>query len=377
MAGVFPISRRAVLVCVLAGAVAAGGAAAQPYPTNSIRFIVPFTKGGLHASSKQGSRLRDAHARESCAAAGTRTGDGSSTPYPTKSIRFIVPFTPGGGTDLIARILGQKLSEVLRQPVVVDNRPGAGSTIGTGLAAAAPPDGYTLLMSSISIAFDTTLYKQLPYDPLRDLAPVSLVATQPNMVVVNPSLPVKTMKELLALAKAKPGSINYASAGNGSGPHLATELLKLMAGIDITQINYKGTGPALNDLLGGQVQMMVSVVASAIPQVKAGRLRALAVTGGTRSPAVPDIPTVAESGVAGYEFNTWYGVQVPAKTPRAIIDRLNAETRRIVSEPDVLERFAAAGLDPLSSSPEQFGAMIRSEIAKWTKVAAAIDAAAR
>lgn len=309
----------------------------------------------------------------SCAAAGAAAAQA----YPAKSIRFIVPFTPGGGTDLIARIVSQKLNAAFAQPVIVDNRPGAGSTIGTALAAAAPPDGYTLLMSSISIAFDTTLYKKLPYDPLRDLAPVSMVATQPNIVVVNPSLPVKSVRELVALAKAKPGAINYASAGVGSGPHLATELLKLMAGIDITQINYKGTGPALNDLLGGQVQMMIGVIAATMPVIKAGRLRALAVTGNARSPALPDIPTVDESGISGYEFSTWYGIQVPAKTPRAVIERLNAEVIRILGERDVQEHMAAAGLDPLSSTPGQFGAKIREEIEKWTRVAAAMDSAAR
>jgi len=299
-------------------------------------------------------------------------GAAAGQAYPVKPIRFIVPFTPGGGTDLIARVIGQKLSEAFAQPVIVDNRPGAGSTIGTALVAMAPPDGYTLLMSSISIAFDTTLYKNLSYDPSRDLAPVSLVATQPNVVVVNPSLPVRSISELIALAKAKPASINYASAGIGSGPHLATELFKQMAAIDLTPVNYKGTGPALNDLLGGQVQMMMGVVASTIPHVKTGRLRALAVTGNARAATLPDIPTVAESGVPGYEFNTWYGIQVPAKTRRATVDRLNREVGRIVDMADVRERFASAGLEPLSSTPDAFGALISAEIVKWSKVAAFI-----
>lgn len=306
-----------------------------------------------------------------CLASAGFAGVAASQPYPVKAIRFIVPFSPGGGTDLVARIVGQKLNEAWSQPVVIDNRPGAGSTVGTALAVNAPADGYTILMSSISMAFEATLYKNLPFDPVRDLAPVSLVASQPNMVVVNPALPVKSVKELVALAKAKPGSINYAAAGNGSGPHLAAELLKLLAGIDLTQVNYKGTGPALNDLLGGQVQMMVSVVASTLPHVRNGRLRALAVTGSTRSPSMPDIPTLAEAGVENYEFNTWYGIQVPARTPPRIINRLNAEVIRTLRVADVQQRFSAAGLEPLSITPEAFGAMIRSEIAKWAKVAKA------
>lgn len=314
--------------------------------------------------------MRNAFAAASlCLAGAGFAGLAASQAYPVKAIRFIVPFSPGGGTDLVARIVGQKLNEAWGQPVVIDNRPGAGSTVGTALAVNAPADGYTILMSSISMAFEATLYKNLPFNPIRDLAPVSLVASQPNMVVVNTALPVKSVKELVALAKAKPGSINYAAAGNGSGPHLATELLKLLAGIDLTQVNYKGTGPALNDLLGGQVQMMVSVVASTLPHVKTGRLRALAVTGSARSPSMPDIPTLAEAGVENYEFNTWYGIQVPAKTPQEIIKRLNAEVVRIVRRADVQQRYSAAGLEPLSSTAAEFGAMIRSEIAKWAKVA--------
>lgn len=296
------------------------------------------------------------------------TDDAAASAYPDKPVRFIVPFAPGGGTDIVARIIAQKLNDAWGRPVIVDNRPGAGSTIGTELAVNAQPDGYTMVLNSISLAFSATLYKALPYDAVRDLAPVTLVATQPNMLVVNPRLPVTSVRELVALAKSKPGTITYASGGSGSGPHLATELLKMLTGIDVTHVPYKGTGPALADLLSGQVQMMVAVTASALPHVKAGKLRALAVTGATRSAVVPDIPTVAEAGVTGYEFKTWYGIQVPARTPRAVIHRLNIEVSRILRLPEVIGRFSAAGLEASASTPEEFGALIRSEIAKWAKV---------
>ena len=310
-----------------------------------------------------------------CIALGGYAAYGSAQSYPHKPVRFIVPFAPGGGTDIIARIIGQKLSESWGQPVIIDNRPGAGSTVGTALAVKAPADGYTLVMSSISLAFDTTIYKDLPYDPRRDLAAVSRVATQPNILAVHPSLPVKSLADLLAHARAKPGAINYASGGNGSGPHLATELLKMLAGINLTHVAYKGTGPALNDLLGGQVQMMIAVMVSTLPHLASGKLRGIAVTGATRSSSAPDIPTIAESGVPNYEFNTWYGIQVPAATPRPIVIQLNADVLRALQGADVRARFAAGGLEPLPSTPEQFNAMVRAEISKWTKVAAAIGAA--
>lgn len=314
-----------------------------------------------------------------CAVAGVVLGgfvtSGVAQSYPNKPVRFIVPFAPGGGTDIIARIIGQKLGDTWGRAVVIDNRPGAGSTVGTALATKSPADGYTLLMSSISLAFDTTIYKDLPYQPLRDLAPVGLVATQPNILAVHPLLPVNSVSELLAQSRARPGAINYASGGSGSGPHLATELLKMLTGIHIAHVPYKGTGPALNDLLGGQVQMMIAVMAPVLPHVVSGKLRGIAVTGATRSPTAPDIPTIAESGVPDYEFNTWYGIQVPAATPRAVVNQLNAEVRRVLQAADVRVRFSAGGLEPLASTPEQFGAMVRSEITKWTKVAATIGAA--
>jgi tripartite-type tricarboxylate transporter receptor subunit TctC len=298
----------------------------------------------------------------------------AQSPYPAKPIRFIVPFAPGGGTDIVARVLAQRLNESWGRAVIVDNRPGAGSTLGTDLAAKAAPDGYTLLLSSISIAFNASLYKTLPFDSQRDLAPVTLVAIQPNMLVTNPRVPVLSLKDLLVLAKQKPGSIRYASGGNGSGPHLATELLKLAAGIELGHVPYRGTGPALTDLLAGQVDVMIAVTASALPHVRGGKLRALAVTGDRRSAVAPEIPTVSESGVPGYEFKTWYGIQVPAKTPGRIIDELNQRVSDILARPDVVEQFGAGGLEARASSPREFGALIDFEITKWAKVVKASGA---
>lgn len=294
--------------------------------------------------------------------------------YPTKAIRFIVPFAPGGGTDLVARIVAHRLNESLGQSVIVDNRPGAGSTIGTAIAVKAPADGYTMLLSSISLAFNASLYKSLPFDPMRDLAPVTLVAVQPNMLVTNPQLPVKSVGELVALARKKPASIRFASGGNGSGPHLATELLEMSAGIDLTHIPYKGTGPALTDLLAGQIDMMIAVMASALPHVKAGKLRALAVTAENRSKVAPDIPTIAESGIRNYAFETWYGIQVPRGTPSQVVGILNTKVAEVLARPDVRARFSAAGLDVLTSSPEEFAAFINAEIRKWAKVVEASGA---
>jgi tripartite-type tricarboxylate transporter receptor subunit TctC len=288
--------------------------------------------------------------------------------FPVKPMRFIVPFAPGGGTDLIARVLGQRLTDAWGRAVIVDNRPGAGSTIGTGIAAKAPPDGYTILLSSISLAFNASLYKSLPFDPVRDLAPVTLVAIQPNMLVISPRLPVRSVQELIALARQKPGTIKYASGGNGSGPHLATELLRMSTNIDIVHVPYKGTGPALTDLLAGQVDMMIAVTASALPYVKAGRLRALAVTGEARSNVAPAVPTLAEAGVAGYEFKTWYGIQAPARTPPGVINALNQKVSEILARTDVVEQLAAVGLEARTSTPREFGALIESEIRKWAKV---------
>ena len=288
--------------------------------------------------------------------------------YPTRSIRFIVPFPPGGGNDIVGRIVAQKLADGLGQSVVVDNRGGAGGTIGTDLAAKSPPDGHTMLINNISLAVNATLVPQLPYDTLKDLAPVTMVGRQPNIVVVHPSLPVKSVRELLALARAKPRHINYGSGGVGTASHLATELLQLMSRIEMVHVPYKGLGPALTDLMGGQIQLIISTMASALPQVKAGKLRPLAVTTARRSSFFPAVPTMDEAGVAGYEFNTWYGLLVPAKTPRPIIERLNKALSGVLDSAAVKEQFSVQGVEPAPTSPEEFSAYLAAEVKKWAKV---------
>jgi tripartite-type tricarboxylate transporter receptor subunit TctC len=288
--------------------------------------------------------------------------------YPARTVRLIVPFPPGGGNDIVGRIVAHRLGESFGQQVIVDNRGGAGGTIGTDLAAKAPPDGYTLLINNISIAVNATLYPQLPYDTVKDLAPVSLLGRQPNLLVVHPSVPARSVRDFLALARAKPGQINYASGGVGTAGHLATELLMIMTKVKLTHVPYKGLGPALTDLVGGHVQCAVSTLASALPQVKAGKLRALGATTAKRSSFFPEVPTMDEAGVSGYEFSTWYGLLVPAATPRTIIDRLNQETAKVLGSAPLKEQFAAQGLEPSSSSPDQFGAYLKTEVGKWGKV---------
>jgi tripartite-type tricarboxylate transporter receptor subunit TctC len=302
------------------------------------------------------------------------TAGASAQDYPAKAIRFVIPFAPGGGTDLIGRIIAQALNESLRQTIVVDNRGGAGSTLGTDIVAKALPDGYTMLLGNISLAFNAELYKSLPYNAIRDLAPVTLAAVQPNILVVHPSLPAKSIVELVALARARPGQITYASAGTGSGTHLAGELLALLLKINLIHIPYKGTGPALGDVVGGQVQMMVSTFASALPHVKTGRLRALGVTTAKRSAAAPEVPTLIEAGVPGFEYSTWYGIFFPAKTPRAIVERLNAAALKVLGQDDLRRRFDAQGVEPLGSTPAEFSAYLKSETEKWGKVVKATGA---
>jgi tripartite-type tricarboxylate transporter receptor subunit TctC len=292
----------------------------------------------------------------------------AQTPYPAKTIRMIVPFPPGGGNDIVGRMLAPHLAQGLGHPVVVDNRGGAGSTIGTDLAAKSPPDGHTLLINNIALAVNATLYPRLPYDTLRDLAPVTRIGWQPNVLVVHPSLPVKSVRELLALARSRPGQLIYGSGGIGSAGHLATELLRMMTRVEMVHVPYKGLGPALVDLAGGHVLILISTLASAAPHVKAGKMRALAVTTAKRSAVVPQVPTMSEAGVPGYEFSTWYGLFVAAATPRAIVDRLNGETARALAAPDLKEQFAAQGIEGTPTSVEAFGAYVRSEVAKWGKV---------
>ena len=288
----------------------------------------------------------------------------------------MVPFAPGGGTDIIGRVVAQALNDALGQPVVVDNRGGAGSTLGTEIVAKSPADGYTILFGNISLAFNATLYTKLRYDTIRDLAPISLSAVQPNILVIHPGLPAKNLKEFIELARANPGKYNYASAGTGSGTHLAAELLKLQTKIDIVHVPYKGTGPALTDLLGGQINMMVSTFASALPHVKSGRMRALGVTTAKRSPATPDVPTLIEGGVAGYDYSTWYGLLAPARTPKSIIDKLNATNRKVLARDDIKQRLESQGVDPIVNTAAEFTAYVKSETEKWGKVVKATGAKA-
>ncbi len=288
--------------------------------------------------------------------------------YPHKPIRLVVPFAPGGGTDIVGRVVAVYLADALGQQIVVDNRGGAGSVLGTDLVSKAPADGYTLLLGNISMAFNAALYRNLPYDTVRDFAPATLVAVQPNILVIHPALAAKTVKEFVELAKAQPGKLTYASAGAGSGTHLAMELLKLRLKLDILHIPYKGTGPALTDVIGGQVSSMLSTFASALPHVKTGRLRALGVTGKTRSPAAPEVPTLVEAGVPDYDYATWYGLLAPRGTPRDAIDKLAKTANTVLHTEDAKQKFAAQGLDPLSTTPAQFSTYLKAETAKWIQV---------
>ena len=288
--------------------------------------------------------------------------------YPEKPIRFIVPFAPGGTNDIVARMVAVKLTEAWGQPVVLDNRGGAGGVIGADLAAKSVPDGYTLLMANVNFATNPGLVRNLPYNTDKDFAAVSLLATSPSVLVVHPSLNVRSVKELIALAKAKPGQLNYSTSGAGSTGHMAMELLKQMAAIDMVAVHYKGGGPALIDLIAGRVSPGFATILSAVPHIEGGRLRALAVSTPKRSAALPDLPTVAESGVPGYEFTGWWGVVVPARTPQPVITKLNAELVKILSQPDVRERLMREGADPASTTPQAFATYMRTEVAKWSKV---------
>jgi tripartite-type tricarboxylate transporter receptor subunit TctC len=288
--------------------------------------------------------------------------------YPTKPIRLVAPFAPGGGTDISARILAEALGKSFDQTVVVDNRPGAGSILGTDIVAKSIPDGYTLLLGNISMAFNAALYRKLPYDTLRDFIPISLVTDQPNILVAHPSIAAKSFKEFIALARQQPGKLTFASAGLGSGTHLAMELLLMSQNMDLVHVPYKGTGPALTALLGNQVTAFFSTFASALPHVKADRLRAFAVTSAKRTKALPAVPTVAESGVPGYEYSTWYGLLGPAGVPKPIIARLNKTTVAVLSTPEVQQKYLAQGVDPIPSTSAHYSAYLKSETAKWTKV---------
>jgi len=289
--------------------------------------------------------------------------------YPVKPIRLVSPYPPGGANDILARIIGQKLGESLGQQIVIENRGGATGNIGAEYVAKAAPDGYTILMGQASnLTINVSLMSKMPYDPVKDLAPVTLVATTPNLLVVHPSLRVRTVKDLVALAKAKPGSVNYASSGSGSAGHLAGELFKRVAHIDMVHIPYKGAAPALTDVVAGQAQLYFTSPISATPFVKGGRLRMVAVTSLKRSPSLPDIPTVAESGYPDFDVVSWWGILTPAGVPKEIIAKLHTEIVKVLALPEIKTKFADQGADVASDTPEHFAAYIKTEIAKWAKL---------
>jgi tripartite-type tricarboxylate transporter receptor subunit TctC len=295
--------------------------------------------------------------------------EAAAQPYPAKSIRFIVPFPPGGSADILARAIGQKAGEGLGQSFVVENRPGAGTAIGAEALAKSAPDGYAIMIGTVSShAINPALNPKLPFDPVKDFTPISLVASIPFAMVVHPSVPAKTVQEFVELARARPGTLNYSSAGSGTSNHLAGELLRSMTGIDIVHIPYKGSAPALNDLIAGQVSMMFDLVLTATPHVRSGAVRGLAVTGAQRSSALPGLPTVAESGIPGYEVSAWFGIFAPAGVPQPVVQRLNAEFVKALQQPDLRQRLASQGAEPLTSTPAEFSAYLASEIDKWAKV---------
>ncbi|SOZ64822.1 conserved hypothetical protein, UPF0065 [Cupriavidus taiwanensis] len=288
--------------------------------------------------------------------------------YPSKPIRLVVPFSAGSATDILARIIGTKMGEGGTYQVIVDNRPGAGGTLGATGVAKAAPDGYTLILVSVGHAINATLYPKLAYDTVRDFAPVSLVATVPNVLVVNAGSKYKSVRDLVTAARAAPGTLNFDSAGSGSSTHLSGEMFRMQAGIDIVHIPYKGTGEALTDVMAGRGDMMFAPTVSAMPFVRQGKLRALAVTTARRSSSLPDIPTVAESGLPGYAFDSWFGILAPAGTPKEVVDTLNAEIGKALAAPDVRERLAAQGAEPKRSSPQEFASYIQAEIGKLAPV---------
>lgn len=296
------------------------------------------------------------------------SGVHAAQPYPSGPIRWIVPFPPGGGTDILARTIGQKLTEAWAVPVLIDNRGGANGTIGAAMVAKAPPDGQTLLIVPSGFAVNPSIYKNLPFDSVKDLAPVSQLAAGPLVLVVHPSFPPKNVKELVAFVKARPDSINYGSSGNGSPPHLATELFKLMTGTKMMHIPYKGAGPAAVDVIAGQIPVYFMNALQAVPHLKSGRIRGLGVTTDTRFSAMPEIPTIAEAGVPGYAMSNWYGLLVPAGTPQASIAKLHGEVTRILNLPELKERLTREGADIIASRPDQFAAFLKVEMEKAAKI---------
>lgn len=336
---------------------------------------------GEHTLRQAQGRSRGTHTALRCArafllVAGVQFGfaaplDAAAGPqpnFPMRPIRLIVPYAPGGGADTLARGIAQKLSETFGYPVVVDNRGGGGTVLGSDLAAKSPPDGHTIILVASTHAVVSSLHKKLPYDPIKDFAPIVRVASAPNILALHPSVPAASVKELIELARNRPGQLVYASSGNGGGSHLAMELLKSMARIDLIHVPYKGTGPAVIDLLSGQAKLMFGGMIGTLPHVRSGRLKAIAVSSAKRSPVVPDVPTIAESGFPGYEAATWYGVLAPAVTPASIVRKLNADIIGTLNHPELKQRLAGQGAAPAPSTPEEFAAYIKTEVTKWAKV---------
>lgn len=301
-------------------------------------------------------------------ALGTALSAAAADAYPSKPIKWVVPFTPGGAMDTMARTLGEKMSQSMKQPIVIENRPGAGGVVGSTAVARSEPDGYTMMIVSIGHAVNPSLYPKLSYDPIKDFEPVSLVGIVPNVLVVNPTVKANNVSELVALAKQQPGKMTFASAGSGTTIHLAGELFASMANVDILHVPYKGSAPAVTDLMGHQVDMMFDSVSSAKPYIDSGRLKPLAVTTVKRSSALPNVPTVAEAGIKGYELSGWYAVFVPAKTPQPIVKRINEELVKALKQPDVQARFVQIGAEPVGSSPAELDKYLKSESAKWSEI---------
>lgn len=313
--------------------------------------------------------LRAANSLALALLAATAISPALGQPYPNKPIRLIVPYPPGGGNDTFARLIGSKLSERLGQPIVVDNRPGAGTMIGTDAAAKAPADGYTLLLGSIAThAISPSLYAKVPYDPIKDFAPITVLGVAPTVAVVGPTVSAKTLAELISTARAQPGKLTYASGGSGTPPHISGEVFKSMTGTDMLHVPFKGGGPALVAVMSGQVDVMFDTAASASPHIKGGKLRALAIAAPQRSADLPDVPTFAEAGLAGYEVNSWYALLAPAGTPPDVIARLHRETVAALREPDMIARLKTIGADPVGNTPDEFASFIRAELAKYAKV---------
>ena len=297
------------------------------------------------------------------------SGAGVAQNYPVKPIRYIVPFATGGTTDILSRLIGSKLTEAWGQQVLIDNRPGAGGNVGSEIAAKAPPDGYTILGGTVSShSINTSLYSKMPYHPLRDFAPVTLLVTLPNVLIVHPSVPARSVKELVAFVKARPGQLRFASAGSGTSQHLSGELFMMLTGTKMIHVPYKGSGPASLDLLGGQIEMMFENSTSAVPYIMAGRMRALGVTTAKRTHVLPDTPTLMEAGLAGFDISSWQGVFTPAGTPPDIVRKLHGEIVRIMGLPDIQRRLSDLGLTTIANTPEQFTAFIKTEIEKWQKI---------